>query len=223
MNKNKVISGLFWKFAERIGSQGVNLVVSIILARMLSPEDYGLVALTTIFITISNVFIENGFGTALIQKKDADDLDFSSVFYCNIFIAIIIYTIMFFLAPTISKFYNSPELTIILRVLSVSILVSGIKSVQNAYVSRQMIFKKLFLCTFIGVIVSASIGIWMAYNNYGVWALVMQQLSNVIVSTIMLWIVVKWRPIFKFSWIRLKNLFTFGWKMLCSRINRCYI
>jgi len=222
-SKNKVISSLFWKFAERIGAQGVNLIVSIILARILAPEAYGTVALVTIFITISNVFIENGFGTALIQKKDADELDFSSVFYCNILISIVLYIIIFLLSPFIAKFYNNLQLELILKVLGVSVLISSLKSVPNAYVSRKMIFKKLFICTFIGTSSSAIIGTWMAYNNFGVWALVTQQLTNTIVSTIMLWITIDWKPIAKFSFFRLKKLYKFGWKMLCSRIDRCNI
>lgn len=223
MEKTNVISGLFWKFAERIGAQGVNLIVSIILARLLAPEAYGTVALVTIFITISNVFIENGLGTALIQKKDADELDFSSVFYCNIIISIILYVIIFFTSPIIAKFYSNEQLTVILRVLAITVLISSVKSVQNAYVSRKMIFKKFFISTVIGTIISAIIGIWMAYIGYGVWALVAQQLTNTIVGTIILWFTVKWRPIAKFSFLRLKQLYKFGWKMLCSRINRCNI
>jgi len=219
MEKTKVISGLFWKFAERIGAQGVNLIVSIILARLLSPEDYGLVALTTIFITISNVFIESGLGTALIQKKEADDLDFSSVLYFNMVISLLLYIIIFFASPFIANFYNRPELVLILRVLCISILIAGLKSVQNAYISRKLIFKKFFICTLIGTISSAVLGIWMAYKGYGVWALVTQQLTNTIISTIMLCITIKWKPIFKFSFERVKYLYKFGWKMLCSRTN----
>lgn len=219
-SREKVISGLFWKFAERIGAQGVNLIVSIILARLLTPEDYGIVALVTIFITISNVFIENGFGTALIQKKDADDLDFSSVFYSNIIISIILYIIIFLIAPIVAEFYNNDQLTIVLRVLAVSVLISALKSIQHAYVSRKMIFKKFFISTSLGTIGSAFIGIFMAYKGFGVWALVAQQLINTTVDTIMLWITVKWRPIRAFSFERLKGLFKFGWKMLCSRLNR---
>lgn len=221
--KNSVASSLFWKFAERIGAQGVNLIVSIVLARILSPEDYGIVALVTIFITISNVFIENGLPTALIQKKNADDLDFSSVFYCNIIMSVILYTIVFLISPLIAQFYNNGQLIPVLRVLAISILVAGLKSIQNAYVSRKMIFKKFFICTSIGTIGSAVLGIYMAYKGFGVWALVAQQLTNTIVDTIMLWITVKWRPIAKFSFDRLKQLFSFGWKMLCSRTNRCSI
>lgn len=223
MEKKKVISSLFWKFAERIGAQGVNLIVSIILARLLAPEAYGTVALVTIFITISNVFIESGLGTALIQKKDADDLDFSSVFYCNVIISVILYIIIFFASPLIANFYNNELLIPVLRVLAISLLFSGIRSVQNAYVSKNMIFKKFFICTFLGTLISAIIGIWMAYNGYGVWALVAQQLTNVVVGTIILWIIVKWKPIAKFSLTRLKNLYKFGWKMLCSRFDRCCI
>ena len=117
MKQKEVISGLFWKFAERIGAQGVSLIVSIILARLIAPEEYGIIALTTIFIAISNVFVESGLGTALIQKKDADDLDFSSVFYCNIVISIVIYALIFLLAPVIAKFYSADILVQVLRVL----------------------------------------------------------------------------------------------------------
>ncbi len=216
MEKGKIVSSLFWKFAERIGAQGVNLIVSIVLARILAPEEYGVVALVTIFITISNVFIEQGFGTALVQKKDADDLDFSSVFYCNVVLSIILYIIIFLLAPVIAKFYNNMQIIVILRVLAITVLISGVKSVQNAYVSRKMIFKKFFICTSIGTIFSAVIGIWMAYKGYGVWALVVQQLTNNLVDTIMLWITVKWKPIARISFNRIKRLFGFGWKMLCS-------
>lgn len=219
--KENVVSSLFWKFAERIGAQGVNLIVSIILARILAPEDYGIVALVTIFITISNVFIESGLPTALIQKKDADDLDFSTVFYCNIVTSIILYIIIFLISPLVATFYNNEQLIPVLRILAISILIAGLKSVQNAYVSRKMIFKKFFICTSVGTIISAIVGIWMAYNGYGVWALVAQQLMNTTIDTFMLWITVRWRPIAKFSFTRLKRLFNFGWKMLCSRINRC--
>lgn len=216
MEKNKVISSLFWKFAERIGAQGVNLIVSIVLARILAPQDYGVVALITIFITISNVFIEAGLPTALIQKKDADSLDFSSVFYCNVVMSIILYFVIFLIAPGIAKFYNNSGLIPVLRVLGISVLIAGLKSVQNAYVSKKMIFKKFFICTSIGTIGSAFVGIFMAYKGYGVWALVAQQLFNTTVDTIMLWITVKWRPTLEFSLKRLKVLFKYGWKMLCS-------
>lgn len=216
--KQKIFSSVIWKFAERIGAQGVNLLVSIVLARILLPDEYGIVALVMIFINISNVLVEGGLATALIQKKDADNLDFSTVFYCNIVFSIIVYIILFNLSPIIAKFYNNNQLTSIIKVLSITVLVSGLKSIQNAYVSKKMIFKKFFYCTLIGTIFSAFVGIWMAYKGYGVWSLVAQQLTNTIVDTLMLWVIVKWRPIYKFSFERLRTLFKFGWKLLCSNL-----
>lgn len=215
---SKTFTNLLWKFAERIGAQGVKFIVSLVLARLLLPSDYGTIALISIFISIMNVFIESGLGTALIQKKDADDLDFSSVFYFNLMMCIILYLAMFFCAPLISSFYNNEELTPIIRVLSLTLIVSGLKNVQQAYVSRKMIFKKFFFATLGGTIGAAVLGIFLAYKGYGVWALVAQQLFNVTVDTFILWISVKWRPIFKFSIKRLKSLFSYGWKLLVSSL-----
>lgn len=217
-SKSKIISSMFWKLSERMGAQIVSLIVSIILARLIIPEEYGLIALISIFITISNVFIESGLGTALIQKKNADDLDFSSVFYFNIVISIILYIILYLFAPSIAKFYNNFRLTKIIRVLGITLIIAGLKSIQNAYISKSMLFKKFFISTIGATIVSAIIGIYMAYAGYGVWALVAQQLSNNIISTMTLWISVKWRPLLKFSFSRLKSLFSFGWKILCSSL-----
>lgn len=217
-SKSKVISSLVWKFLERVCAQAVNLVVSIILARLIAPEQYGVIALTTIFITISNVFVESGLGTSLIQKKNADSKDFSTVFYCNIVMSIIMYLVIFFIAPLAAKFYSSPILTPVLRVLGITVLIAGVKSIQCSYVSKNMMFKKFFVSTFIGTVISAIIGIWMAYNGYGVWSLVVQQLSNTLFDTIILWITVKWRPTLEFSFKRLKVLYGFGWKMLCSSL-----
>lgn len=217
-SKSKVISSLVWKFLERVCAQAVNLVVSIILARIIAPEQYGVIALTTIFITISNVFVESGLGTSLIQKKNADSKDFSTVFYCNIIMSIIMYLAIFFIAPLAAKFYSSPILTPVLRVLGITVLIAGVKSIQCSYVSKNMMFKKFFVSTFIGTVVSAVIGIWMAYNGYGVWSLVVQQLSNTLFDTLILWITVKWRPTLEFSFKRLKALYGFGWKMLCSSL-----
>ncbi len=206
MEKTKVVSGLFWKFAERIGAQGVNLIVSVILARILAPEDYGLIALITIFITISNVFIESGMGTALIQKKDVDIKDFSTVFYFNILTSILMYAILYLISPLIANFYNNSQLVPVVRVLGLTLVISGLKGVQNAYISKKMIFKKFFIATIVGTIISAIVGIVMAYKGFGVWALVTQQLTNTTIDTIMLWITVKWRPTLEFSFERLKRI-----------------
>ena len=207
-----------WRFFERIGAQGVTLIVSIVLARLLDPVVYGTVALVTVFTSILQVFVDSGLGNALIQKKDADDLDFSSVFYCNILVCLVLYAIMFFAAPLIAKFYDMPELTAVIRVLSLTLVISGVKNVQQAYVSRNMLFKRFFFATIGGTIGAGAVGVWMAYRGYGVWALVAQNLFNLLVDTVILWITVKWRPILKFSFTRLKTLFSYGWKLLASSL-----
>lgn len=217
-NNKSVISNFIWRFAERSGAQLVTFVVSIVLARLLMPEDYGTIALVTVFTTIMQVFVDSGLGTALIQKKDADDLDFSSVFYFNFVVCIILYLVMFFAAPLIASFYNMPELTPVVRVISLTIVFSGVKGVQQSYVSRNMLFKRFFYATLGGTIFSAFLGIAMAYAGFGVWAIVAQQLSNTAIDTLILWITVKWRPKLMFSWNRLKGLLSFGWKMLCSAL-----
>ena len=217
-SKKSVITNFIWRFAERSGAQLVTFIVSIVLARLLMPEDYGTIALVTVFTTIMQVFVDSGLGTALIQKKDADDLDFSSVFYFNFVICIILYLIMFFAAPLIASFYSMPELTPIVRVISLTIVISGVKGVQQSYVSRNMLFKRFFYATLGGTIFSAFLGIAMAYAGFGVWAIVAQQLSNTAIDTLILWITVKWRPKLMFSWKRLKGLLGFGWKLLCSAL-----
>lgn len=217
-DNKSVITNFIWRFAERSGAQLVTFVVSIVLARLLMPEDYGTIALVTVFTTIMQVFVDSGLGTALIQKKDADDLDFSSVFYFNFVVCIILYLVMFFSAPIIASFYNMPELTPVVRVISLTIIISGVKGVQQSYVSRNMLFKRFFYATLGGTVFSAFLGIAMAYAGFGVWAIVAQQLSNTAIDTLILWITVKWRPKLMFSWDRLKGLLGFGWKMLCSAL-----
>lgn len=214
----KVFSNLIWRFAERCGAQLVTFTVSIILARLLAPEVYGIIALVSVFTSILQVFVDSGLGNALIQKKDVDDIDFSTVFYSNIVFCIVIYLLLFLLSPVIADFYEIPELVSVVRVLGLTIIVSGIKNVQQAYVSRKMIFKKFFYATLAGTIVAAVTGILMAYCGLGVWALVGQNLMNLCVDTIFLWITVGWKPQFVFSWRRLKGLYSYGWKMLVSSL-----
>lgn len=216
--KAKALSGLMWRFLERFGAQGVTFVVSIILARLLDPEVYGIVAIVTVFTTILNVFIDSGLGNALIQKKDADDLDFSSVFFFNMAMCLALYFLLFICSPLIADFYNMPELTAVLRVMSLTVIISGVKNVQQAYVSKHLLFKRFFFATLGGTLGAAILGIWMAYKGYGVWALVAQGLFNNCVDTMILWITVKWRPKFVFSMKRFKTLFSFGWKLLVSSL-----
>lgn len=215
---DKVISNLLWRFLERCGAQVVTFVVSIVLARLLSPEDYGLIAIITVIITILNVFIDGGFANALIQKKDADDLDFSTVFYFNIVFCIALYVMVFVLSPLVGVFYGDEKLVPLLRVLALTIVIAGIKNVQQAYVSKHFLFKKFFYATLGGTLFSAALGIVMALNGYGVWSLVFQHLSNALIDTVILWVTVKWRPIRAFSYIRLMELFSYGYKLLLSSL-----
>lgn len=212
------IKNFIWRFAERSGAQLVSFIVSIVLARMLSPNDYGTIALVTVFTAIMEVFVNCGLGTALIQKKDADDLDFSSVFYFNFVVCLVLYAGMFIASPYIANFYGDETLTPVVRVLSLTIVIAGVKGIQQAYVSRNMLFKRFFFSTIGGTIFSAFLGIGMAYMGFGVWALVAQQLSNTAIDTLILWITVKWRPKKVFSWNRLKGLLMFGWKLLVSSL-----
>ena len=217
-SKSSTISNFLWRFAERCGAQIVTFIVSIVLARILTPEDYGKIALITVFTTIMQVFVDSGLGVALIQKKDADDLDFSSVFYFNFVICLVLYAAMFIASPFIANFYNDSSLTPIIRVISLTIVISGVKGIQQSYVSRNMLFKRFFYATLGGTIFSAILGIALAYTGFGVWAIVAQQLSNTTIDTLILWLTVKWRPKKMFSWERLKGLLSFGWKMLASSL-----
>lgn len=217
-DKNSVVINFIWRFAERCGAQLVTFIVSIVLARILSPEDYGQIALITVFTTIMQVFVDSGLGLALIQKKDADDLDFSSVFYFNFAVCLVLYAVMFVAAPFIASFYKDTTLTPIIRVISLTIVISGVKGIQQSYVSRNMLFKRFFFSTLGGTIFSAFLGIGLAYAGFGVWAIVAQQLSNTTIDTLILWLTVKWRPKKMFSWKRLKSLLSFGWKMLVSSL-----
>ena len=218
MEKMTVISNLVWRFAERRGAQLVSFIVSIVLARILAPEDYGTIALVTVFTAILQVFVDSGLGTALIQKKDADEIDFSSVFYFNFVVCLILYLGMFAAAPFIADFYGDVTLVPVIRILSLTIVISGVKGIQQAYVSRNMLFKRFFFSTIGGTIFSAVLGIAMAYAGFGIWALVAQQLSNTFIDTLILWITVRWRPTKSFSWTRLKYLLSFGWKLLVSSL-----
>lgn len=214
--KAKVLSSLFWKLLERGGTQGVQFLVQIILARLLLPEDFGMIALVIIFIVIANVFVQSGLNTALIQKKEVKDIDFSSVFYISLIISIFLYIILFFSAPTIADFYNEPQLTAVLRVLAITLFIGVFNSIQNAVIARNMMFKKLFLSSLSAIIISGTIGISMAYFGFGVWALVTQQLINQLLIVIVLWVTIDWKPRLLFSINRVKVLFSFGWKLLVS-------
>ena len=218
VKKSQIVTSLFWKLLERGGTQGIQFVVQIILARLLLPEDYGVIALVAVFILVANVFIQGGLNSALIQKKEVDNTDFSSVFYLSLAIASVLYIIIFFGAPFVANFYSMPELKMVLRVLSITLFFGAFNSIQNAYVSRNMMFKKLFYSSLGAIIISGALGIAAAYAGWGVWALVVQQLTNKLAICIIMWFTVKWRPTFKFSFNKMKGLYSYGWKILVSSL-----
>lgn len=218
--KEKTISGLIWKFSERICAQGVSFVVSIILARLLLPEAYGVISLITIFITICDELIISGLNTALIQKKDADDIDFSTIFYFSFVVSFVLYIGLFLISPFIAKFYNMPLVSPVLRVMGLRLIIGAVNSIQHAYVSRTMQFRRFFYSTIIGTLGSAIVGIFIAYKGGGVWALVAQYCFNSLVDTVVLWFTVRWRPLFVFSWERFKALYSYGWKIFATGIIR---
>lgn len=212
--KQKTVSGFAYKMLERVGAQGVNFIVSIVLARILLPEEYGTIALVTVLITILDVFVTYGFGNSLIANKDSDDIDFSTCFYFGIGLSLFVYAFLYFAAPAIAAFYGKDVLVAVLRVMGLRIPIAAINSVQHAYVSKHMMFRKFFISTSIGTVLSGIIAIIMAYQGFGVWALVEQYLGNVVCDTICLWIIVGWRPILAFSTKRLKTIYNYGWKIL---------
>lgn len=212
--KKSVVENISWKLFERGASLGVTLVVNIVLARLLEPSDFGLSAIVNVFVTISTIFISSGLGSALVQKKDADELDFSSIFWLNLSISAILYFMLFAVAPWIAEFYNYPQLKPMLRVLGFRLLFAAINSIQSAYISKNMMFRYYFFSTLSGKIGSGVIGIIMALMGFGVWALIGQSLSIIIFETCILWVKVKWRPKKIFSWERCKPLYSFAWKIM---------
>lgn len=217
-SSREILTNFIWKFAERCGAQLISFLVSIILARLLMPTDYGTIALCMVFIYILQVFADSGLGTALIQKKSPDDLDYSTVFFTNLGMSLVLYAIMWMAAPYIANFYGMPALINLIRVLSLSLISNGLRNVQQAYVSKHMIFKRFFYSTLGASICSAILGIFMAYKGFGTWSLVTQQLVSSYVGTLILWLTVPWRPMLRFSLERLKSLFSFGWKLLASSL-----
>lgn len=216
--KQSVFSGLIWTFGERIIAQGISFILSIILARLLLPEEYGIIAIVLVFINLANVFVSNGFGEALVQKKNADNTDFSTAFYCSLAVAVVLYVALFLAAPLIAKIYRYNDLILVLRVLSLKIIISSVSTIQHAYVSRKMIFKRFFFSTIGGTLVSAVVGIGMAYAGLGVWALVAQYLVNTVIDTVILFITIPWRPSLSFSTQAAKRIVSYGWKITASAL-----
>lgn len=218
INRSSVLSSLIWKLFEKGSYQIILFVVTIVLARLLSPNEYGTITLVMVLINLATVFVEGGLNTALIQKKDCSQEDYSTIFYFSLFISCCIYTFLFFISPYIARFYLKPELISIIRILSIVLFFNAVNSVQRAYLMRNLLFKKLFVSSVVSVVLSAFIGIVMALEGYGVWALVAQQITASFLSTIVMWYTVNWRPIPAFSRSSFKTLIDFGWKIFATNL-----
>lgn len=214
--KSKAISGLIWSAVERFSVQGIQFFIGIIMARLLIPADYGMIAMLAIFMAISQSFVDSGFSSALIQKKDRSEVDYSTVFYFNIGVAVLLYVILFFSAPFIASFYNLPQLSLITRVLSINLIVNSLAVVQRTKLTVQVDFKTQAKATLAAVVLSGGCGIWLAYNGFGVWSLVFQSIANACLNTLLLFVYTQWRPRWVFSVQSFNSLFFFGSKVLIS-------
>ncbi len=218
ISRSLVIKSFLWKFFERIGTQFASFVITVVLARLLLPEQYGVITLIMIFINVCNVIIDGGLNTALVQKRNADNVDFSTIFYFSLVVSCLLYVIIFLLAPYIAKFYNEHLLSGVIRVLGVSLIFNAINSIQRAYVSKHMLFEKLFYSSFIAVVLSGSIGVFLAYKNFGIWALVAQNIMNAVITCVVMWYTIKWKPTLIFSVKRFVGLFDYGWKIFIANL-----
>lgn len=221
--KSKTISGVFWSLFQNISSQGISIIISIVLARLLTPKDFGLVGMLSVFIGVSQAFINGGFDQALVQKKDADEKDFSSVFFINMTVSTLFYLLLFFGSPYIARFYNQPLLEPMTKVLGIGIIISAFSLVQSARLTKKMRFKTLMIIQIPSVITSGFVAIFMAWKGYGVWSIVAQQVVQRLVYSIQLWLYSKWTPQLIFDIERLRSMFKFGGNLMISSLfNRVY-
>lgn len=212
--QKKTAFGFVYSVLERAGAQGINFVISLLLARILSPDEYGTIALVTVLITICDVFVTYGFGNSLVAQKDADSVSFSTCFYFGLLLSAVLYGVIFLLAPAVAAYYDKEILVPVLRVMGLRIPIAAINSVQQAHVAKTMAFKKLLYATMVGTAISGVVAVIMAFAGFGVWSMVVQYLGTVLISTITLWFLAKWRPILAFSWQKLKRIYQYGWKIL---------
>ncbi|HEY5499821.1 MAG TPA: lipopolysaccharide biosynthesis protein [Bacteroidales bacterium] len=214
----KTVKSVMWSAVERFGSQGIQFVMSIIIARLLLPEEYGLIAMLAFFMAIAQTFVDSGFGSALIQKNDRNEIDYSTAFYFNFVVAVLVYLMLFLAAPFIADFYKEEKLIDITRVVGISVILNSFGLVQRAKLSIALDFKKLALASTLAVFISGLLGIWMAYTGYGVWALVAQTVLNNLICNILLWTLSRWSPLWVFSKESFIALFSFGSKLLLSSL-----
>lgn len=216
--KSKTVKGASWSFLDNIANQGITFLVGLILARLLSPEEYGLIGIITIFIAVFNTMVDSGFSNALIRKNDANDIDFSTGFFTNLVFSIFLFIVLFFSAPFIASFFNEPQLSILLRVMGSIIIINALAIIQRTILVKKIDFKTQTYVSLISSISSGVIGITMAYKGLGVWALVGQQISRQGLNTIFLWVFNRWLPKLVFSYKSFKEMWSFGWKLLVSSL-----
>lgn len=214
--KDKTITGTFWSVADTFLAQGVSFLVGIVLARLLSPEEYGLIGIVTIFTTILMGVVDSGFRSSLIRKRDVTDEDYSTLFYFNLAVSFLVFALLFVGAPWIAVFFNRPELTSLVRIMGVILIIQALSIVQDTILTKRIDFKTKTKASVTSAVVSGALGIGMAFSGYGVWALVAQQLSRQLIYSILFWILNKWSPQVKFSLDSLKYMWGFGWKLLVS-------
>lgn len=211
-----VKTGILWSSIERFSVQGIQFILSLVIARFVDPKDFGLIAMLTIFLALGQVFTDSGFGNALIQKKNRTEIDYSTVFYFNFIISVIVYVILFFSAPLIADFYNQPDLILVTKYIGLTLILSNLCLIQRIRLRIELNFKKIAYISLLAVIVSGFVGIYMAFNNKGVWALVGQTLTFNGLLVILFWSFSHWYPKLIFSWSSFRELFSFGSKLLVS-------
>lgn len=222
--KEQTLSGLLWSFIDRFSQQGITFIVGIILARLLSPKEFGLIGMITIFIAISESFIDSGFSQALIRKKDCTEKDYSTVFYFNLVVGLLFFLILFISAPAIASFFNEKQLVNLIRVLGLVLIIDAFTIIQRTTLTQQINFKLQTKVSVIASIVSGIVGIVMAYAGFGVWSLVAKTLVQRIINSLLLWFWNYWKPQMVFCIKSFKELFSFGSKLLVSGlINTLYI
>lgn len=214
--KQKTVKGVFWSSVERFSVQGIQFLVMIIMARLLTPKDYGLVGMVAIFIAVAQSLVDSGFSQALIRKQNRTETDNSTVFYFNIVVGVLLYFILFAIAPWVADFYDSPELTALMRVVCLSVVFNSFVVVQRALLTVNIDFKTQAKASLTAAIVSGVIGIGMAYSGFSYWSIVAQQLVNLGLNTLLLWLFARWRPRWIYSWDSFRELFTFGSKLMAS-------
>ena len=216
--RDKTVRGVGWSFADSILSIGVSFLVGLVLARLLTPDEYGLIGIALIFINVLNSIVDSGLSNALIRKKDATDVDFSTVFIANLVLSLLTFGILYIIAPSVSRFFGRPELIPLIRVMGSLVIINAISLIQSTVLTKRLDFKTKTKASLVSAIVSAVVGIGMAFSGFGVWALVGQSLSRQLVNTVCLWFLNRWRPGIVFSWQSFKSFWNFGWKLLASSL-----